>query len=144
MDIKTYAKASVINLTFLFSGILLSPAIVKSIDMLRVVHAQDDDKSAPKPPVKVEAPKPAPIPPECENATCVTPAVGMPSAAVGTLLVHEGAFDKLTINGYDALKLHDFTLGALQAKGILKASEVEAIVNKAKVEKPLRVKPQVQ
>jgi hypothetical protein len=143
MDLKTYTKVSVVNLVFLFSGILISPAIVKSVDMLRVVHAQDE-KSAPKPPAKVEAPKPAAVPAECENATCVTPGVGMPSAAIGTLLVHEGAFDVLMVNGFELIKLHDLTLGALQAKGILNAAEVQAIVSKAKAEKPLRVKPQAQ
>jgi hypothetical protein len=144
MDAKTYLKVTAVNLALLGVGALVNPAIVKTMAIIRVVHAQDDKNPPPtKAPAKADAPKPT-IPPECLIAECVTPGVGMPSAAIGTLLVGRFASDSAMVNGYDVLKLQDSILNALQRKGILSPAEAQAVANNAKVEKPLRVKPPAQ
>jgi hypothetical protein len=110
---------------------------VRSIDLLEVVHAQND-KAPPKVPAKVEEPKPT----GCDEShyECVSPGISTGTAAFGTVLANRIASDQLMVNGYDPLKLHDATLSALQSKGILTALEVQRIVEAGKVAKPLRVR----
>ena len=136
MDAKTYCKITAINLCFLLAGALVGSVVVKSLDSLCIVHAQPADK-APK-----SAPKTEPAKTSCDagHFECVSPSISTTTAAFGTLLVNRIASDKLTVNGYDPLKLHDATLSALQSKGILSAADVAHIVNAANVAKPLRVR----
>jgi hypothetical protein len=139
-DAKTYLKVSGLNLLFLGVGIALGVWITGHSG---TVHAQTQDSTPTE--AKVEQSKPPEaIPPECEHAECVATSVGMPSAAIGVLLANRASFDEITVNGYNVLKLHDATLNALQAKGILSKADYAELVAKAKVERPLRAKPRQQ
>jgi len=137
MDAKTYLKVSGVNLIFLAAGLLIGPTVVRSISMLRVVHAQNDTPSQ-RAPAKIEQAKP----PKCDEARyeCVSPEMTSGAAGFGTVLANRIASDQLMVNGFDPLKLHDGTLSALQGKGILTASDVQRIVESAKVAKPLRLR----
>jgi len=154
MDTKTDLKPSLTNLLFLAAGALIALLVFNSSIFKVVVHAQQNGGTVTNGGTVVSGQTvigggkgketPPPTPPECEHAECIIPAVGFPSAAIGTLLVGRMASDSMTLNGFDLLKLQDGLLTALQKKGILTAAEAENIIKNAKVEKPLRVKPAQQ
>jgi hypothetical protein len=138
MDAKTYLKVSIINLTFLLIGVLIGVTV--AVVLVGTVHAQDD--KAPKVPAKMEKTEGAIQPPSCDETRfeCVTPGLSVGAAAVGVVLANRIASDKLMVNGFDPMKLHESILNTLQAKGVLAASDVQRIITSAKVDKPLRAK----
>jgi hypothetical protein len=134
VDAKTYLKISGVNFAFLVAGALIGPLVVNSASV--IVHAQDSGKAATKAEAK-EAPRAAADDPNFEY---VTPSISTSTAAFNTVLANRVACDRLTVNGYEPLKLNDAMLAALQSKGILNAMDVQQIVRNGKAEKPLRVK----
>jgi hypothetical protein len=143
MDARSYLKVSGVNLVFLVAGILIGPFAVRTFDLMRVVYAQVE-----KPPAraasKIEQPKPPGEACDDSKYECVTVGIASGTAAFGTLLANRLASDQLMVNGFEPLKLHDATLAALVRKGILSNSDVEQIVEAARVKRPLRLKNQPQ
>jgi len=139
MDAKSYLKISGVNLLFLVAGILIGPFAVRTFDVMRIVHAQSD-KSSPHAASKIEQPKPSAESCDDSKYECVAVGIASGSAAFGTLLANRIASDQLMVNGFEPLKLHDATLAALVKKGILTNSDVEQIVEAARVKRPLRLK----
>jgi hypothetical protein len=71
----------------------------------------------------------------------ITPGITAPSAAFGTLLAGRIAGDEITSRGIDLVKLHENTLNLLARKpGLFSKDELEDVIVKARVLKPLRVK----
>jgi hypothetical protein len=138
MDAKTYLKVSAMNLVFLGAGLLIGPTIVRSINLLRVVHAQDDGK-APKPPAKLEPAKPVPL---CDDTKfeCVSPSMTTGAAGFNQLLAHQIATDQIMVQGIDLLKLHESTLNLLRSKNIATLPEIQKVVDDSRALKPLRLK----
>jgi len=71
----------------------------------------------------------------------VSPAVSAGTAAFGTLLAGRFAADQATVQGIDLLKLHEATLNFIARKNFgTTSAELQAVVDSAKVPRPLRVK----
>jgi hypothetical protein len=141
MEAKTYLRVSAANLAFLFTGILIGAPAARAARYVfdTIVHAQTKEDTG-SIAAKAEAPKPPPVPScDTESFECITPGLTTGAAAFGVVLANRIASDQLMVNGYDPLKLQDLTLSTLQRKGILSTREVLAIVDGAKVQKPLRV-----
>jgi hypothetical protein len=133
MDAKTYLKISAINLLFLLIGLILGVTIM---DHSGLVHAQDKGAAA-----KAEAPSVKP--PEDPNVEYVIPGVSLGGPVVtNTLLANRVACDRLQVNGFDVLKLNDAILNLLARKGVASPTDVQAIVQAGKADRPIRIKPQ--
>ena len=66
------------------------------------------------------------------------------SAAFNTLLAHRVAADQLIVNGYDVLAIDEGLINLLKDKNILKYRDVDAIIERAKIPHPLRIKVQAK
>jgi hypothetical protein len=137
MDLRTYAKASAINLAFLLAGALIGPVVTHPHNLFQgVVHAQAPTKDGPnKPLAKVEPQAPP------DNAEYVSPGITTGVAAFYQVLAHQAAFDQVMVQGIDLLKLQENTLNLLRTRGIPNA-ELQKVVDDSRVPKPLKIKPQ--
>lgn len=115
-----YAMGSLVNMSTLVIGLLLG--FLLGTAHIEVVHSQAS--------------------PETTDTTQyeeVTPGVTTSTMAVHTFLAHRIATDQLMVNGYDIMALHEGVLDALKAKQTLSYRDVDAIVERAKIPKPLRL-----
>ncbi|HZW91967.1 MAG TPA: hypothetical protein VFF64_03260, partial [Candidatus Eremiobacteraceae bacterium] len=76
----------------------------------------------------------------------VTPAITVGSMATNTLLAHRIAADQIMVNGYDLAALDEGLLNLLKNRNLATFRELDAIIERAKVSNPLRLKlpPQLQ
>ena len=72
----------------------------------------------------------------------ISPAISAGSAAFGTLLAGRLAADEASVRGIDLLKLQEATLNLIGRKTLTPVSELQAVVDSAKVARPLRMKPE--
>jgi hypothetical protein len=82
-------------------------------------------------------PSPANQQPQYEE---VSPGVTTGTIAVHTLLAHRIAADQIMVNGYDLMALHEGIINLLKNKGIAKYQELDALIERAKIPRPLRMK----
>src|ERR1039458_2938824 len=71
----------------------------------------------------------------------VSPAISAGSAAFGTLLVGRLATDQASVQGSDLLNLQEGILNLIGKKTLTPVSELQAVVDSARVPRPLRMKP---
>ena len=116
MKLRLYICVSLLNLCFLAAGI--------GID--RLIHSG---------PVYAQASPPPPS--EYEE---ISPIMTVGSAGIGTLLANRVASDQIMANGYDVLKLDEGILQLIQRKTFATDSELQGVVDRAKVAHPLRAK----
>jgi len=136
--IVRYAVISAINLAILVVGmalgVLLAPHIEKSV-------------SAHPPQAQIAQPQATATPatPETQYED-VTPAITVGSMATNTLLAHRIAADQIMVNGYDLAALDEGLLNLLKNRNLATFRELDAIIERAKVSNPLRLKlpPQLQ
>jgi len=117
MNLRQYICASVINLAFLGMGMAIG-----------FRHQST--------PVYAATALPMPAS-EYEE---ITPIMTVGSAGIGTLLANRVAADQVMINGYDVLKLDEGILQLIQRKTSAANSELQSVVDSAKVARPLRAK----
>ena len=60
--------------------------------------------------------------------------------AANTFLAHRIATDQLMVNGYDLMALEDGILNVLKNKSVISYRDLDALVERAKVPRPLRLK----
>ena len=123
----TYTLGALINLLTLVVG--LTVGFFMGTARVKVVYAQVT-------PQQTQIPVAQPS----TDFEEITPTVTMGSAGIHTLLAHRIATDELMVNGYNILLIDDGILNLLQAKGIANYHDVEALAERAKVPKPLRIK----
>ena len=63
--------------------------------------------------------------------------------AVHTFLAHRIATDELMVNSYDVIALNEGIINLLRTKGVATFRELEGVIERAKVARPLRVKAPV-
>ena len=146
MTLKTYMQATLINISLVLVGAMLSPMIVNSVHAFRGVHAQESKTTPPpqsSPSTPANATTPQSVQAACDDAhfECVSPSISTGAAVFGIVLANKIGCDHLQVNGYDVLKIEDVLIGTLQAKGIFLQRDVDSIVSAGKIEKPLRMKP---
>lgn len=127
MNAKTYLQISALNLLFLIVGVAIGATAVL---VSGSAHAQD---------AKV-AEKPATDNCDATKFDCVSPNISSGTALFGILISNRIGADRLEVNGYEPLKLHEKTLQLLARKGLLTGAEIEQIISTSKAEKPLRLK----
>lgn len=115
MDTKRYLAVSAVNLTFLLIGVLIGAIWEQS--QKSVVHAQAK--------------------PEFEE---ISPALTTGSAAFATLLAGRIASDQIMVQGIDLLKFNENLLNALASKSFWTRAELQAIIDKSRADKILRMK----
>ncbi len=71
----------------------------------------------------------------------ITPIMTVGSAGIGTILAGRIATDQIMVQGIDLIKLYENTLNLLREKGVVTALELNAVVQRSRPEKILRMKP---
>jgi hypothetical protein len=130
--IVKYAIVSAINLAILLVGIAIGVLLAPHIE--KRANAAPSDQAS-RPPVQNTTTTPADEPYED-----VTPMLTAASMAANTFLAHRIATDQLMVNGYDLLALQDGILNVLKNKNIVSYRDLDALVERAKVARPLRLK----
>jgi len=133
--IVRYAVISAINLAILITGI-----------MLGIMLAPHLEKSASASEPQATAPQAAPanpttnVPVQQDQYEEVSPGILIGSLGTDTLLARRVAADQVMINGYDVLAIQEGVLNLLKNKGVGSYRDIDALVERAKVPKPLRIK----
>ena len=128
-----YAIISAINLAILLVGIaigvMLAPHIEKSASAYNAVGQGDQ-----------QSPQPAAASKSEDEYEEVTPMITAGSMATATLLAHRIAADQIMVNGYDVMAIDEGLINLLKNKGVLSYRELDALIEHAKVPRPLRIK----
>jgi hypothetical protein len=114
MDLSAYVKVTVVNLAFLLTGIWAGSQLFRD-GPKGLVHAQ-------------------------QNYEEISPVISAGSAAFGTLLAGQLAADEITSRGINLLGLHEATLNLIAKKLTIGNSELQAVIDSARVPRPLRLK----
>jgi hypothetical protein len=138
MDAKTYLKVSIINLAFLLVGVLIGATVVSFMFFTGTAHAQG-------PPAKMDT-KAAAASPLCDSSRfeCLSPDMTARVIGINQLLANQIAADQIMVQGIDLIKVHENTLNLLKLKGIASLAEIQKVIDDARVQKPLRLRPQAQ
>jgi hypothetical protein len=136
--IVKYAIVSLINLAILLAGIAigvtLAPHIEQSASANNAVGQSDQ-----------QSPQPTAASKSGDEYEEVTPMITAGSMATGTLLAHRIATDQIMVNGYDLAALDEGLLNLLKNKNLATFRELDAVIERAKVPHPIRLKlPQSQ
>ena len=120
LDTKAYLKVSAINFVFLMLGVGIG--VIATRPPSSVVHAQSKAETG-------------------QEFEDISPLISAGNAAFGTLLAGRFAADQITIQGLDLLAFDQNLINLLIAKEFAKHSEIEALINKSRPPKILRMKP---
>jgi hypothetical protein len=131
-----YAIVSAINLAILMVGIAIGITLAPHIE--KVASAAPAQQSTPQ---QSSAPAGQTVTSSDQLYEEIIPVATVGSMAVDTFLAHRIAADQLMVNGYDVMSLQDGILNALKNKGIVSYRDLDALVERAKVPRPLRMKP---
>ena len=125
-----YAIVSAINLAILLVGIAIGVLLTPHIE--KRANAAPSDQAQPVPTAGTSSSE--------EPYEDVTPMVTAGSMAANTFLAHRIATDQLMVNGYDLMALEDGILNVLENKSVISYRDLDALVERAKVPRPLRLK----
>jgi hypothetical protein len=129
MNARLYLKVSAINLCFLLAGILVWQVVSANTWQLHAAHAQDQPAS-----------RNASAAPSTDFEY-VTPSITYGVGGFNQVIARQVAADEIMAQGVDLLKLHEATLNLLITKKVATVGEVQRVINGAKVERPLRIRP---
>jgi hypothetical protein len=133
--IVRYAVISAINLAILITGIVLG--IMMAPHLETSASAREPQAATPQ---TASANPTSSVPAQQDQYEEVAPAILIGSIGTETLLAHRIAADQLMVNGYDVLAMQEGVLNLLKNKGVGSYRDIDALVERAKVPKPLRVK----
>jgi hypothetical protein len=132
--IVRYTAISAINLAILLAGIILGIMIAPRLEKSASAHGPQ--VSTPQAAPNGSTPAPA----QQDQFEEVSPGMIVGTFGTDTLLAHRIAADQVMINGYDLLALQEGVLNLLKNKGMASYRDIDALVERAKVPKPLRLK----
>jgi len=139
--IVRYAVISAVNLAILLVGIaigvMVAPHIEKTVSASPPQSAQQVASPTESHPTSATAE----VSVQYEE---ISPIFSAGSGAVDTFLAHRIATDQLMANGYDVMVLNEGIINLLKNKGIATYRDLDAVVERAKIPHPLRVKVPTQ
>jgi hypothetical protein len=125
-----YAVVSAINLAILLVGIALGVMLAPHIEKTASAHANGQQAAPPQSSPASQG----------EQYEDITPEMTIGTIATNTLLAHRIGADQATVNGYDLIALDEGIINLLKNKGVGTYRDLDAIIERAKVPRPLRLK----
>jgi hypothetical protein len=132
-----YAVGTIVNLTTLAIGLALGYWLAH----VQSVYARPEQATSQ---VQQATPQQQPAAPQEVQYEEIIPGVTTGSMAVQTFLAHRIATDELMVNGYDVMALDEGIINLLKNKGIANYRDLDAVIERAKVPHPLRMKVPTQ
>ncbi|HEX4065102.1 MAG TPA: hypothetical protein VHZ09_03685 [Acidobacteriaceae bacterium] len=124
-----YALTTLANLLLLLVGVTIGLLLAPKLE--KRVSAQAEPAASTVAPTCVSS----------ATVECLTPIMTVGSAGIGKLLSNQIAADRLTVNGYDLLKLDNNIISVFIQAHILTQDQAKALAEASLADKQLRYQP---